>query len=871
MPLPLPIDPLLPELVRTLEGETSLVLEAPPGAGKTTRVPRALLDASADGEILVLEPRRLAARLAAKRVAEELGEELGGTVGYQVRFEDVSSARTRIRFVTEGILTRRLLADRELRGVSTVVLDEFHERHLHGDVALALLRRLQRSSRPDLRLVVMSATLDAGPIAAFLGARTLRAEGRRFDVAIDYLAAPDNRPLQSLVASAVRALVGGEKGGPLDGDVLVFLPGAAEIRRAREACEAIAREADLLLVPLHGDLTADEQDRAIRPAAKRKVILSTNVAESSVTIEGVVAVVDGGLARVAGHAAWSGLPTLRVEKISRASAAQRAGRAGRTRPGICVRLYTKADHDTRPEHDVAEIRRADLAQTRLELASHGVVARTLEWLEAPPEPALAAAEDLLGRLGAIEAAGNPTPTGDRMLAFPLHPRLARVMVEAEARGVLGDAAVLVALVAERDIRSSSRSAFRGPGARRDAATERSDLLAILDLFREAEEWRFSDGALRAIGLDAGATFAVDRARKQLVRVAKRARGEGTGVTADHESALLASILAGYPDRVAKRKRNGSRELAIAGGGIAELSEASLVREAEWLVAVDAERRDGLPHLHGPARSGGTFVRLASGIEPEWLIDLFPGSIAEKETTTWDDARERVEHSSRMTYEGLPLTESRTPGPFRGKVAAEAARVLADAALAAPARAFASSGADGAHGAASEGALDRWLARARFAATVGGPSAPAAANIRDAVIAECEGKSSFDELRARPLVQVLKDALGPAGVARVEALAPDAVRLTPSRSARVHYEEGKPPWIESHLQDFFGFTETPRVGKGQTSLVVHLLAPNRRAVQVTTDLAGFWERHYPTLRKELSRRYPRHKWPEDPRIPVPPTR
>ena len=337
---PLPIDPLLPDVVRSLGSHPSLVLEAPPGAGKTTRVPRALLDQSGfTGDIVVLEPRRLATRMAARRVAEELGEKVGETVGYTVRFEEVSSPRTRIRFVTEGVLTRRLLSDPVLRGVSAVLLDEFHERHLHADVAIAVLRQLQRTTRPDLRIVAMSATLEAAPIATFLGCPTLRAEGRRFEVTIEHIPAPDDRPLESQIASAVRALV--NRG--LDGDVLVFLPGAAEIRRARDACEKIANEADLLVLPLHGDLSPEEQDRAIKPAARRKVILATNVAESSVTIDGVVAVIDSGLARVPSHAPWSGLPTLRVEKVSRASATQRAGRAGRTRPGRCVRLYTKAD------------------------------------------------------------------------------------------------------------------------------------------------------------------------------------------------------------------------------------------------------------------------------------------------------------------------------------------------------------------------------------------------------------------------------------------------------------------------------------------------------------------------------------------------
>ena len=389
---PLPIDPLLPEVVASLRAQPTLVLEAPPGAGKTTRVPRALLDAgmAEHGEIVVLEPRRLAARMAARRVADELGEKVGGTVGYQVRFEDVSSAKTRIRFVTEGVLGRKLVATPDLAGIAVVVLDEFHERHLQGDVALALVERLRRTRRPELRVVVMSATLATGPLAAHLGAPVLRSEGRRFDVAIEHLPQPDERPLALQVASAVgRRLVG----GGLDGDVLVFLPGAGEIRRAREACEKLAAEAGLALVPLHGDLSPDEQDTAVRPGTRRKVILSTNVAESSVTIEGVVAVVDAGLARVASQAPWSGLPRLRVEKVSRASGVQRAGRAGRTRPGRCLRLYTRADFESPPRArgagDPSPGSRADGAGARRARSARRALARA-----APRRPHVRAAREL---------------------------------------------------------------------------------------------------------------------------------------------------------------------------------------------------------------------------------------------------------------------------------------------------------------------------------------------------------------------------------------------------------------------------------------------------------------------------------------------
>ena len=444
---------MLPEIIASLGREPNLVIEAPPGAGKTTRVPAALLDAglAGEGEVWVLEPRRLAARLAARRVAEERDEQLGRTVGYQVRFEEVASRETRLRFLTEGVFTRRLLADPQLSRASVVVLDEFHERHLQADLALALLMRLQRTTRMDLRIVAMSATLDAAPVARFLNnCPVLSAEGRRFPVEIKYDERHDERPLEIRVAESVRRLVS----GGLEGDVLVFLPGAAEIRRAQTACASLAVELDFDVTPLHGNMPAAEQDRAVQVAERRKVILSTNVAETSVTIEGVAAVVDSGLARVAGHSPWSGLPNLHVARVSRASATQRAGRAGRTRAGIAVRLYTAQDFAQRPEHELPEIQRLDLTEAALELHAGGVTdLESFEWFEAPERASLEAADALLGRLGAIDAGGRLTETGRRMSRLPLHPRLSRMIVEADARGVAAEACLIAALVSERDIRA----------------------------------------------------------------------------------------------------------------------------------------------------------------------------------------------------------------------------------------------------------------------------------------------------------------------------------------------------------------------------------------------------------------------------------
>lgn len=832
---PLPIDPILPDLVRTLRASPSLVLEAPPGAGKTTRVPRAILDAGiVTGEILVLEPRRLAARLAARRVAEEMGQRLGDTVGYTVRFEDISSRNTRIRFVTEGILTRRLLADPSLRGVDVVLLDEFHERHLHGDVALALLRRLLRTTRPDLRVVAMSATLDAAPVAAFLDCNVLRSEGKRFDVAIEHLPAPDDRKLEQQIASAVRKLV--QDG--LDGHVLVFLPGAAEIHRATEACAKLASDNDLALVPLHGDLSPAEQDRAVGVSHGRKIILSTNVAESSVTIDGIVAVIDSGLARVARHAPWSGLPTLAIEKTSCASAIQRAGRAGRTRPGRALRLYTKADFDTRPSHETPEILRVDLAQTFLELTASR--ARDIVWLDAPKAESQNAADNLLRRLGAIDSNGEISAIGRRMLDFPLHPRQARILVEAERRGVTEDGVVIAALIGERDLRISTRTQFGSPrgGPRTlDVATEQSDLLALLDQFREAEQSGFSAHTLRAIGLDTGSVRAVERARQQLGRVA-RSEAAAPPSPAAFDEALRIAILAGFPDRVARRRKAGSRELALAQGSTAELDEASAVRDAPWLVATAAENV-----------RGRTLVRMATGIEPEWLIELFEDRIREVSDLSFDDAKGVVIGSSKMMFDALAIAE--TPGfdkddPKVGDLLFERAT------------------SGGARSLLRAEALHRWLARARFAATQD-PSivAPTDGDVAESLRSLCRGKISLREVQEADLLGTLRTVTG--AFHRIEELAPERITLASGRHATVEYEDDKAPAVASYLQDFFGTKATPRAGR--TPIVLHLLAPNKRAVQVTTDLEGFWQRHYPAIRKELMRKYPRHAWPEDTSVAV----
>jgi len=860
---PLPIDPALPEIVEALRGAGAVVIEAPPGAGKTTRVPPALLEAglAGPGEVLVLEPRRLAARLAARRVAAERGERVGESVGYQVRFEEVAGPATRIRYLTEGLLTRRLLSNPTLAGAGVVVLDEFHERHLPGDLALALLRRLRRTARPDLRLVVMSATLDAEPVARFLSAPRVRSEGRRFEVSVEHLspeeAAREER-LEERVARAVRRLHREARAASTaPGDVLVFLPGASEIRRGREALAAWAREALVDLLPLHGDLSPEEQDRAVRPGPRPKVILSTNVAESSVTIEGVTAVVDSGLARVASHSPWSGLPILEVRKVSRASAAQRAGRAGRTGPGRALRLYTRPDHDARPEFDLPEILREDLAELVLALAGLGLKAAPaepgqgeLELFEPPPRAALQAATTLLCRLGALDEALALTPLGRRMLALPVHPRLARLCVEAATRGAAEEGALFAALLGERDLRE--RRPIEGTSL---PATGSSDLLELAHLFGEASRARLQPEPLRRMGVSTGAAQAVERARRQILGL-KGVLGPPAPRAEDPDRALLLATLAAYPDRVARRRAAGSDEIVLVGGGSARLDPASVVREAPLLVALDAEERRGDRRPPGTGRAE-VRVRLASAVTLEMLLDLFPGSLHYDEVVTFNPQAERVDAVERLLYDDLVLEEGRAERPDPSRLSAR----LAEEALARGARTF-----------AREGTIDSLLGRLAFAAEHApgsGLAPPGEAEISRVLKEAAEGRRSFAELREADLPALLLARLGPRARAALEELAPERIDLPGGRSVRVHYQAGKPPWIESRLQDFFGMARGPRVAGGRVPLVLHLLAPNGRAQQVTTDLAGFWDRHYPGLRRELSRRYPRHAWPEDPRTAAPP--
>ncbi|MET0411725.1 MAG: helicase-related protein, partial [Polyangiaceae bacterium] len=790
----LPIDELLEPLVEALRSHRAVVLEAPPGAGKTTRVPRALLQAgfARGGEIWVTEPRRVAARLAASFVARELGSELGGRVGYTVRFEERASNLTELRFVTEGVLLRRLLGRSTGRPLGAVVLDEFHERHVDTDLNLMLLRReLERD--PELRLVVMSATLEAESVARYLGGcPRLRSLGRAFPLTLRHALEPDERALELRVASAVKQLVRESE----QGDVLVFLPGAREIRNAEGSLQSFAEQQQLRLVPLHGELPLEAQARALGRADRRKIVLSTNVAESSITVEGVTAVVDSGLARIAEHSPWTGRQSLEIRPIAQASAIQRAGRAGRTQPGQVVRLYTEANYAARPSREKPEIQRLDLAEPLLMLYGAGLVPAADSWLDAPSDTVVEGAQALLERLGLVDGQ-RPSELGRRALDLPLHPRLARIVLEGERLGNVDVATLAAALLSERDIRERAGMVGRDS----ELIGCECDVDQLIEMFKLAESERFSAASLRRLGLHAGRVATVRSAEQQIRRELRRgSRGqrdrspEHDPYDAPSQRQLSLALLAGFPDRVARRRQAGGRDLILSTGHVASLADESVVKNAQLLLAVDAEDTAHAPFQ--PGRPGartkpGIRVRLASPLEPEWLLDHAAAGLTEKEELLWDETRERACINSQLCWGAVVLEQSQRPalpGP-------QTAAIVERNALLQQANLFGKGDVLGELMARAE-LMARLLPESSFASLH-------ALGTRGLLGRACQNVSSLDELRALDWKEVFLGELSARERSELERETPEWVQLRAGRRVRVHYAEGQPPFIASRLQDFFG--------------------------------------------------------------------
>ena len=842
MKQPLPIDGLQADLVAACGRVRRLVLRAPTGSGKSTRIPQMLLDLNlVQGQIVVLQPRRIAARLLAARIAQERGVRLGGEVGYQIRFERVESAQTRIKFVTEALLLRQMASDPELKGVGAVVFDEFHERNLHSDVALALARRLQETHRPDLLIMAMSATLDTEGVAKWLGsAETLAADGRAYPVQIEYTHLPRNstRPIWDAAAEQVRRVLQEED----EGDILVFMPGSYEIMRTIGAVRNLPESGGVDILPLYGELPPEEQDRAVKPSPGRKVIVATNVAETSLTIPGVRAVVDAGLARIARFDPHRGIDTLLVEPVSQASAEQRAGRAGRTGPGRCIRLWSQTDHEARPLREVPEIKRVDLSETILLLLSSGWgEAATFPWYEKPDDKALQRALTVLADLGAVDAQGKLTNLGRRMSVFPAHPRYARMLLAAGDLDCVYEVCRIAGLAQGRDI------LFRKVDDRTENARDSveqedgSDFFPRLALLQRAVEMKFDADACDRFGVHGQAARQADQAARQFLRLAE---GQGLPVSdriAD-PAAVRRCLLLGFSDRLAVRLDAGTLRCALVHGRTGELRRESSIRNAKLLVAAEVDEIQ--------ARGGvTTYLSLATAIEEAWLQELFPSEFSTVNQVRYDGSQRRVVTRVERRFRDLVLeAKERDDAPSDA-----ASRLLAEEVAAGRLELE-----------KWDAPVDDWIRRVNFLSKhcpeLGIPPFDEAA--RRMVIEEvCAGAVAYRDIRDRPVFGVVRGWLTHEQAMALESYCPEKIILPRKKHpARIEYTEDGQAEVEATVQELYDFPGSKlRVCLGKVPMVVCIQSPARRTQQRTTDLDAFWKGSYEGVKKELRGRYPKHEW------------
>lgn len=897
--LPLPIDGVMPAVLDSLRGAASVVLRAPAGAGKTTRVPPAIWDSGLGGagQILVLQPRRVAARAAARRITAERGGTLGDTIGYHVRFEREAGPQTRILVMTEGVLLRKLHDDPFLEQTSVVIFDEFHERNVYSDLALGMVRRLQQTVRPDLKIVVMSATLASEPIAEYLDrCPIVECEGRTFPVEIAYWRELGRPKLIDLAVAGIQRVV--PRGL---GDILVFLPGIGEIRRVADEIRGLAARHELAVMPLYGDLPSDAQDAVLRPAERRKLVLATNVAETSLTIDGITTVVDLGMARKLRFDPRVGLDRLELLPISQAAADQRAGRAGRTQPGFCLRMWEQGTHRHRSEFEDPEIRCIDLAGPVLQLHSWGERdVLSFPWFEAPRPESVARAELLLRQLGALDQAATITTLGRRLARFPLHPRIARLLVAGADIGCLPQAALAAALLSERDpFERGTRPTARQASATHSDVVDRVRLLEEFDQHRAtASDWlkpgaanhvlRVRDQLLRECGVShttrradnafqreprpttgvdqppnstespANSTPSVEIPGKsvdiqgpaempQMSVEIPGTRSPRTAFdasqprrqTASDDELLMRALLAALPDRLAiRREPNSEKGLMVGGTGVSLHSQSGVLRH-QLFICVDIE-----------ARPTGGIVRLASGVERDWLP---PDGLRTADELFFHPSQKRVAARRRTYWEDLLLGETPTTVVDRQ----QAARILAKAAQADWDRVF--PGADS-H-------LQMFLNRVRclgeWCPELGLPTLHDA-QLHAVLQQLCATCLTFDELRQAPWLQCVRGLFDARQLALLDREAPERLQLPRGVHIKLDYQPGKPPILAVRIQDAFGLEDTPRIAGGRVPVLLHLLGPNLRPQQVTDDLASFWSNTYPRVRKELARRYPKHAWPENPR-------
>lgn len=847
-PADLPIHELRSEICDKLAEHSRLVLAAPTGSGKSTQVPQFFVDENlaGKGEVIVLQPRRMAARMLARRVAWERQSRLGGEVGYQVRFEKCSGPETRIKYVTEGILQRRFLHDPALKGVSIVIFDEFHERHLEGDVCLALATRLQQTIRPDLRIVVMSATLDSEKLLAFLDpCPLLSSKGRTFPVTVEYSSATGNKGRSEVWDRAAYHFKRLAEQIP-EGDFLIFMPGAFEIRRTLRELEKLGIAREFQLLSLHGELPLEKQEEALGPSRKRKVIVSTNVAESSLTIDGVRVVIDSGQARIAAYDSRRGINTLLIQNICQASADQRAGRAGRTAPGCCLRLWSEREHRQRPASELPEIRRLDLSETVLTLkAGKDEMLADFHWFEPPEERALNRAEMLLADLGALHPKeGTLTDIGQKMAQYPLHPRYSRMFLAAQEYHCLPVMALIAAFAQGRSLLMPLSE--RGKEDRRDEmlglkGKVESDFLPVLHAWMAARSRKYDLQFCRQWGINANAARQAERLAAQFLNIAGRqGNGEQDRPIQWDGVSIGRCLLVGFSDHLALRRDRGTLRCGLVHGRSGELRKHSAVRDHPLFVSSEIEERD----VRG---SINVLLGMNTAVNEEWLREMFPGELIEEHRLVYDSRQRKVLQVHERRFRDLVL-ESKEKGSPNLE---ESAQILSHEVFEGRLKLK-----------RWDAAVESWINRVNLlAANCPEYEIPSIHQNERLFLLEqiCHGAVSYREIKDRETLPVLREWLREDQRQLLEHWAPERYTLPSGRSLKIRYESNTKAVLSAAIQQFYEAPDKPVIANGKIPLTIELLAPNGRPVQVTDDLGAFWTGAYPEIKKQLKGRYPKHEW------------
>jgi ATP-dependent helicase HrpB len=836
MTLQLPIIDVRQKIIDTLDKNNRLIIQAPTGSGKSTQIPQMLLDSHLfDGQILVLQPRRLAARMLATRVAEERGSILGQEVGFQTRFESSFSDCTRIRYITEGILPPLLFSDKSLKTISAVIFDEFHERSLTVDLGLALIRDLQMKFRADLKLIVMSATLSSSPLVQYLeGAQLIVSEGRTFPVSIRYYSEVARESPWIAAVEAIRYLIG--QGIP--GDLLIFMPGVYEINKTVQLLREKKIGEPLEILSLYGNMSSEMQQLVMKGATKRKVIVSTNIAETSLTIPGVRHVIDSGLARVNRYDNGRGFNTLYVEKISIDSADQRAGRAGREAPGNCIRLWSVADHRGRAQSTQPEIARVDLCEAILQLKLLGYKdIGKFCWFEAPEANSIKTAMEFLQSTGALTPGENLTAEGKLIAELPMHPRLARLLLEAHKRGILEQGALAAAVLTERPLFSGSVE-FPQELIKQSAGSDFELIRLIIDRITKGN---FNKDLCRKLNVNLTSLHQILRTQSYFLQVCRRM---GLNSCGEFNDPLLLSqaILIAYSDRLARRRDRGTLQCDLASGRRGELDKRSAARNAEFIVATTISELKSKQQT-----TPRTMLSLACTIEKQWLTDYFAEKFISSDELVWNSTGRAVESIRRSSCCGVVIEESVEVNPDPEKAGEVLARIIIDKKM--PLNGWNSEAVE---------YMNRlqWLSE-----TFPEKALPVFGDDEKMLIVYelCKGQCRYDAVKDKSVIGIIKGLLSYDQQRMIESLAPSHIINPAGKKLPVTYRAGKKPVIRARIQELFDFKTTPRIADKRVAVILEILAPNMRPVQITDDLEGFWKNHYPELKKTLSRRYPKHQW------------